>query len=1007
MLRIIFFAFGPYLAQSQGQGCATQGGPPAAGAPSNPKDFKDLWTLDMRKEKEVEAPTDIIVIGVVLVVIGVLMGVASHFKGKSAEHAMESSFESLGRFCGKHPKKLIAFSLFLTFVFSWGASQREEELDPATLWVPKGSTALDHNQYVKDNWPSNQRFNNLLISPKGGTGRNMLSPKFIQAWHAVHEGLMEIKVNGDDLAKFNPDEAKPMLEGIWTFGGHDGTKKKCFKWGNGCATNSISNIFGFDSERIAALTDADVVSALDAWDKTPKYAPVPGLNGETKSFELSGVLGGIKRDDQGRVVHADIIMATYSLIKEQYEAMVTKGGRMRLGDPIADWWEADAICLMGMYDKHPISDEPCEEHATLKFTGLLGRSFTDEFGNAIQGDIAMVGIAYVLIAVYLVVNLGKRDSVHSMIALSFGELLCIGAAVQVGFGMGGFIGIKNNPLTNNIYFLILGLGVDDAFVLVGEFTRWSALKPEASVTERIALTTKTGGLSILITSLTDALAFLVGSGTVLPALSGFCLYCGFAVIGCFLAQIVLFLPILALNAKRAEAQRYDCCCCFTAPQEHKITEPQGCCFCCKCSDGIVRKGLGKFGDFTVKNRMGRYFTLFAFAALLASSLGGVAQIKKDFKLEWFFPEDSYVNEFFELNREYFEQGTRFRVYTAGVDFYEKQAQMNTVSSYLRSVDFLEDGPQDWWYDFSDGKTIYSNKADFWKDMLAWYRQSTIWQSSIKWADANCALPVPCDGSPAPSCDPAKGIAHARSGAQMKLEFTQDGAQRFEVLDTLRRDLEQIFGEGSGDKNVFPFQMDFLYWEEMGVIDRELIKNLVICGGIILILICALIPRPRVAFVVAGVIVASIVEVVGISHYWGVTVNGVATIYILICVGLAVDYAAHIAHAFKDSSGTAEERSMKALTRIGPSVFHALTSTVIAIVVIGFSKSYIFKVFFKIIFLVTIIAGSHGLWLLPALLSIIGGENHQSDGSEAVDAEKPAEKQMVGNGVKVDPQVLGA
>jgi len=382
------------------------------------------------------------------------------------------------------------------------------------------------------------------------------------------------------------------------------------------------------------------------------------------------------------------------------------------------------------------------------------------------------------------------------------------------------------------------------------------------------------------------------------------------------------------------------------------------------------------------------FTLFAFLALFASSLGGISSIKKDFKLEWFFPEDSYVNEYFTLNTEYFAQGAKFRVYTAGVDLFEKQQEMNTLSSFLRTVEYLEDGPQDWWYDFSDGKTIYTDKAAFWGDLLAWYRRSSIWQSSIQWADMKCAEPVPCNG-PAPVCDPAKGISDARSGAQLKLSFTEDGAQRFDVLDTMRNDIEAIFGDGSGEKMVFPFSYEFLYWEEMGVIDHELVRNLVICGGIILILICALIPRPKIAFAVALAIVASIIEVVGMSHYWGVTINGVATIYILICVGLAVDYAAHIAHAFKESTGTGQERSMKALSRIGPSVFHALFSTILAIVVIGFSKSYIFKVFFKIIFLVTIIAGSHGLWLLPCLLSIVAGERAEEEGEESDEPKSKA------------------
>lgn len=414
----------------------------------------------------------------------------------------------------------------------------------------------------------------------------------------------------------------------------------------------------------------------------------------------------------------------------------------------------------------------------------------------------------------------------------------------------------------------------------------------------------------------------------------------------------------------------------------------------------MKRALGKFSEFTVKNRGGRIFTLVAFLALFATGLSGLGQIKKNFKLEWFFPEDSYVNEFFDLNDQYFKQGTKFQVYTAGLDMFERQTEMNKLSSYMRNVEYLEAGPQDWWYDFSDGKTIQSDKNAFWADMLAWYRRSSVFQSSVIWADEKCALPVPCDGTPAPACDPSKGISDARSSAQLKLQFSEDGSKRYVVLDTMRSDIEQIFGEGSGDKLAFPFSAEMLYWEEMGVIGHELVRNLVICGGVILILVCALIPQPRIALVVVGVIVASIVEVVGISHYWGVTINGVATIYILICVGLAVDYAAHIAHCFKESSGNAMERSVKSLTRIGPSVVHALLSTVLAIVVIGFSKSYIFKVFFKVIFLVTVIAGSHGLILLPSLLSIIGGENHQSDGEEGGKVQIDLEG-------KVDPTVVGA
>merc|ERR1711881_236726 len=60
-------------------------------------------------------------------------------------------------------------------------------------------------------------------------------------------------------------------------------------------------------------------------------------------------------------------------------------------------------------------------------------------------------------------------------------------------------------------------------------------------------------------------------------------------------------------------------------------------------------------------------------------------------------------------------------------------------------------------------------------------------------------------------------------------------------------------------------------------------------------------------------------------------------------------------------------------RIGPSVFNAICSTLLAVMVLGFSKSYIFRVFFKALFLTILFGGSVGLWLLPVLLRIFGGD----------------------------------
>jgi len=120
-------------------------------------------------------------------------------------------------------------------------------------------------------------------------------------------------------------------------------------------------------------------------------------------------------------------------------------------------------------------------------------------------------------------------------------------------------------------------------------------------------------------------------------------------------------------------------------------------------------------------------------------------------------------------------------------------------------------------------------------------------------------------------------------------------------------------------------------------------------------------------------------------------NIVSTIYILICVGLAVDYAAHIAHMFKESTGTPRERAIAAVERIGPCTFNAVFSTMLAVIVVGFSESYVFRIFFQVLFLVVTIAGLHGLWLLPVILSIVGGSKEPGPTTiENVQPEKDAD-----------------
>lgn len=120
--------------------------------------------------------------------------------------------------------------------------------------------------------------------------------------------------------------------------------------------------------------------------------------------------------------------------------------------------------------------------------------------------------------------------------------------------------------------------------------------------------------------------------------------------------------------------------------------------------------------------------------------------------------------------------------------------------------------------------------------------------------------------------------------------------------------------------------------------------------------------------------------IALIHYWGLTFNSIIVVNVVIAIGLAVDYSAHIAHTYltitppKKCVTDEQKRVYKARTAVsqmGSSVFHGGFSTFIAIGVLGFSKSYVFVVFFKLWVGIIIFGMSNGFFLLPVIFSYIG------------------------------------
>merc|ERR1712039_746419 len=98
---------------------------------------------------------------------------------------------------------------------------------------------------------------------------------------------------------------------------------------------------------------------------------------------------------------------------------------------------------------------------------------------------------------------------------------------------------------------------------------------------------------------------------------------------------------------------------------------------------------------------------------------------------------------------------------------------------------------------------------------------------------------------------------------------------------------------------------------------------------------------------------TIADILGCMHMWGVPIDTVSVIQLVIAVGLCVDYAAHVGHCFMTKEGARGDRVIATLGDVGAAVLNGGISTFLATMLLAFSQSYVFRVLFQSFFLTVV------------------------------------------------------
>ena len=173
----------------------------------------------------------------------------------------------------------------------------------------------------------------------------------------------------------------------------------------------------------------------------------------------------------------------------------------------------------------------------------------------INEDLKLVIYGVLLSISYALLVLGAFSPIHCRLTLTLAGLVSIAVALFTGSGLAFMLGWKEDVMHNLLPLLMLGIGIDDIFVICNAIDQ-TQLDLPADV--RLKQAMRHAGPSITITSLTNAVAFLTGLSNSTILIKSFCVHSSITIIMLYLSVFTIFLPIAYWDTYRVSKKWGEC-----------------------------------------------------------------------------------------------------------------------------------------------------------------------------------------------------------------------------------------------------------------------------------------------------------------------------------------------------------------------------------------------------------------------------------------------------------------
>eukprot|EP00916_Digyalum_oweni_P008110 GHVL01013577.1.p1 GENE.GHVL01013577.1~~GHVL01013577.1.p1 ORF type:complete len:787 (-),score=100.18 GHVL01013577.1:108-2300(-) len=561
----------------------------------------------------------------------------------------------------------------------------------------------------------------------------------------------------------------------------------------------------------------------------------------------------------------------------------------------------------------------------------------------------MIMFAYVFIA-----HLRPKYMVQSQTMAGLSGAIATIMGICTGFGVAAAMQIPYTSMTGIAPFLIVGIGIDDTFIILHEVSIMDPkLDPKATVTMAMG----NCGPSILMTTLTDVIALIVGTSSLFPAVQYFCAYTAVAIIFVFLYQTTFTVACIILDVNRMRANRFDIIPCLkskdaNAYAHYRIPPKFG------IHSILINQIVPAMLVWWVKIII---FILF-FGLTIAASYAAATNLSIGLETKN-LPSFGSAAEEFQLSEEaWFGSALRAVEITLTIrdlNYEEFEEDIDNLISRMTSgqcASKVLTKPDFWFFDFRDWYFEKFQKSSLPKEHSA---LSFLVKEFLR------DFPLSAKHSQDINFDEDGNISATR------LRLETGPIESFLEQGICMSVYRSMLDESAIAPTSFLWHPEFFFFEQSLVIVPQTILSLGLAAATVLVVTVLFLVIPWTAVFVLICIIMIDIDLFGLMALWDIGLDSIAMVNLIMAVGFAVDYSAHIAHAFMLAEGTRNERVLAAMNRIGISVFDGGTSTILATLPLAASSGYIFFTFFRVFFFAVLFGLLHGLVFLPTLLSVIG------------------------------------